>query len=243
MNENIKRIIEKIKNGENLTDMEKYDFIGYSICKHESGEKMSGFQSIGTSCLENENCLRRCKNEKYICYECYAMQQLKRYKTQRKKNKWCTYFYTSYDISKEYTPFINSTYFRFESFGELQNELQVKNYFTICEKNCNCNFTIWTKQPEYIKLAMDKYGIKKPKNLKVIYSRYELNQKPSIDYFRQLKTAYPFLNKMFSVFSKGFATENKININCNGHCESCLKCYDPKDRTILINEIRKKDKR
>lgn len=238
MTNNIKTIIEKIKARQPLTDAEKMAYINYSITTHNG--KMTGIPSISTSCLCNAHCIARSKNPDLICHYCYAMTYTDFRKTLREKLMVNTIFYTTYDIPKTAVPLINTLYFRFESFGDLVNETQVKNYFTITRVNKNVNCALWTKNPWIIDQAL-KDGVKKPSNMKIIYSIEKKNTVITMELFKEIKSRYPFIDAIFTVHDKKSIDENGININCGGKsCMECgFNCYRKSCRIRLINEMEK----
>lgn len=100
-------------------------------------------------------------------------------------------------------PRIYSLYFRFESFGDLNNEIQLINYFNICRKNPEVKFALWSKNLFIIDKAI-KEGHHKPDNLMIIASSPFLNK--IADY-----SQYEFVDKVFTVYTKD-AIEKKILI-------------------------------
>lgn len=231
----IETIKERIMNGDDLLNIEKLVYIQYSITEPSKGGKMDKIPSISTSALCNENCSSRSKNPACICSKCYARRDLSHKKTLRKKMECNTKFYTQYELTTVCIPLINNTVFRFESFGEIQNEIQVKNYFTIARKNKQCFFVLWTKEPGIIQTAKEKYNLRKPGNLRIIASEYFIDSHFAYDAMKK----YKFVDKVFSVYTKDFAAENNININCFGKCIECMKCYDRENRERFINEYLK----
>ena len=233
-----KNIIEKINNNQALTDAEKMTFINYSIATHSG--KLEGMPSISTSCLCNKYCIERSKNPNLICYYCYSMSYCDYRKTLREKLETNYRFYTNYEIPKKAVPLLNCLYFRFESFGDLNNVLQVKNYFTIARVNKNVKFALWTKNPWIISKAIAA-GINIPKNVKIIYSIPMINTIITKELYRKIKIKYPFVNAIFTVHEKQFVIENNIDINCGGKsCNACgKKCYEKTSRITLINELKK----
>lgn len=236
MKKSIKTIIEKIKNNEQLTSEEKKIYIMYSMTEHDKDGKMAYFKSISTSALDNTNCNNRSKCKNCICSKCYARQQLKRFKTLREKMHVNTLFYKHYNLTANDIPIINDSAFRFESLGELaageKGKQQLKNYYTIARKNKRTLFVLWTKQ--YMHIAQ-WHGLRKPKNFRIIASQYEINNLNSYEIYKK----YPFIDKVFSVYTKAFATNNDIVINCNGKCIDCMRCYSVDNNTVLINEYLK----
>lgn len=214
---------------------EKQDFIRKSISYHSG--KMDLIPSISTSCLCNTYCEGRRKNNCAVCKQCYAARLLKLRKTLREKMERNYKFYTEVELRPDEIPLINSSVFRFESFGELQNTLQVKNYFLIAEKNKHCTFAIWTKNPFIIHQAMKTYNIEKPENMVIILSNMLIdNPEPETGY---IPGEWTFADKYFSVFTKEYAAEHKININCEKHCIECMKCYSLDNKEVYINELLK----
>ena len=226
----INTIKERIKAGESLLDVEKMVYINYSITEPDPDGKMDRIQSISTSALLHEGCALRANCSNTICSKCYARRELNRKKKLREKMEYNTLFYTKYELTSRCIPFINSNLFRFESFGEIQNELQVKNYYSIARKNQHCFFVLWTKETKTIQAAREKYNLKKPGNLRIIASEYLINPQ------EEQKKKYTFIDKIFSVYTKEFATEHEIKINCSGKCIDCMKCYDKNNKEKYIRE-------
>ena len=238
MTKEIISIIEKIKARQALTDAEKMEYIRYSISTHDG--KLAGIPSISTSCLENLYCIARSKNPENICYFCYAMGYCGFRESLREKLDVNTIFYTEYDIPEKSVPLLNAMHFRFESFGDLNNVQQVKNYFCIAKVNKAVNVGLWTKNPFIIAQALDN-GVKKPANVKIIYSIPEINKVITIETYNAIKKEYPFIDAIFTVHDQKSIDENGININCGGKsCRECgFSCYRKSCRVKLINERKK----
>ena len=201
-----------------------------AICYNHSG-KMEFMQSLSTSTLLNENCKKYSNIEGSICSHCYAIAQLKRYKTQAQKLEKATALLTGDILPLETLPTITNLYFRFEAFGDLINAKQVVNYFNIAKKNPLVNFALWTKNPHIIAEAMKDYGTEKPTNLNIIYSSIFMN-----DINTAILKRYAFIDKVFTVYDKKTIEDQNININCGAlHCATCLKCYT-KNNIQFINE-------
>lgn len=191
--------------------------------------KMSGMQSLSTSCLCNKNCLNRVENSNLVCSHCYAQRQMKMYKNLEKCLKKNTEILTANLLTDEEIPLINATFFRFESFGDLNNEVQIVNYFRICKRNKHVKFALWTKNPWIIAEAINN-GESKPRNLQIVYSSPYLNKCDN------KLNKYPFIDKIFTVYTKEYIKANNIKINCGAKsCLSCHKCYI-KSKEIYINE-------
>lgn len=204
-------------------------YIVWSCTTHTG--KMSGIKSIGTSCLCNKSCITRHNTRDSICANCYSfrLQDLR----QELKNKLAlnTLFYSTYEIKPEQVPRINAACMRFESFGELNNELQFLNYRLIAAMNSHCIFTLWSKMLFLIDRAFKHNHISKPANMIIIQSSVFTNKADKIK--------YTFVDKLFTVYSKEYTAANNINITCGARdCLACMKCYSI-NNTVYLNELEK----
>lgn len=186
----------------------------FGFCTAHGG-KMSGILSISTSPTLNTRCAARAKNPESVCHECYSCAMMKYRKTLNRKLMRNTVKLTSGLIDEKDIPFINPILWplvRFESFGDLINETQVKNFFAIADCNPQCNFALWTKTPDIVASAIGS-GAVKPANLIIVISSDQLNVETSID-------RWPFADKVFTVY------DNDHEINCGARsCATCRKCY------------------
>ena len=211
-------------------------FVKNSITTHSG--KMSGIPSINTSALCNSICEQRRKDSDTVCANCYACNYLSYRKTLREKCERNHVFYTTKALSKEDIPTINNKYFRFESFGELENVQQLANYNEIAWYNSDTLFTLWTKNMHIVRefLAVECIA----DNLHIIASSRFVNVS-DMEYYK--KNYSGMFNAVFTVYTKEYASKNNININCGSkNCLDCLLCYrdvnwdyDP----FEINEILK----
>ena len=141
-----------------------------NVCVKHTG-KMAGMYSISTACTLNEYCLKRSKNPDSICANCFAQTMFKNpwYKWTLKRCEHNTKVLTESVLDADDLPLINALAFRFESFGDIQNTIQVINYFNICNLNPRVTFALWTKNPFIIANTI-REGHDKPENLIIIYS-------------------------------------------------------------------------
>lgn len=199
------------------------------ITTRHSG-KMSGMQSLSTSCLLNPYCQARQKDPTTICSHCYAQQLLAYRKTARDCYATNTVILTTAPLADDDVPLINVSYFRLEAFGDLVNRQHAENYCTIARHNPHTAFTLWTKNPALIDPAL------LPPNLRVLYSSPLLNTPQT-----EMLTRYPWLSGLFTVYTPTYAKEHGIEINCGARsCRTCLRCYNPDNPTpIIINELLK----
>jgi len=181
--------------------------------------KMAGMQSLSTSCLENTFCQMYAKDPQKICSHCYAQNRMKMYPSMQKCLRQNTEILTGRRLSYDEIPLLNAALFRFESFGDIQNEIQVINYFNICYKNPHVNFALWTKNPGIIKRAIEIYCEVKPVNLQIVLSSHFLN-------IVEDHSNYDFIDKVFTVYDQNHIDNNNIEINCGARsCLACRKCY------------------
>lgn len=189
--------------------------------------KMAGMASISTAVTTNARCAKNAKIPGSICAMCYAAKQMKFYPSMEKPMIENQRILTSEILPAEKLPTINNLYFRFESFGDLNNATQVKNYFNICYKNPRVKFALWTKNPDYIAAAI-RDGYEKPDNLNIVLSSLFVN--------KERKTRYPFIDKVFTVYDPDYIEKNNVQINCGAkNCFTCGLCYE-KNGISVINE-------
>lgn len=204
-----------------------------AICAKHTG-KMEGMQSLSTSVKLNPHCMERAKNPNCICHYCYAERMLAMYSSLEGKLAENTSILTSTVISPANMPILNVAWFRFEAFGDLNNYVQVVNYFNLCKRNPQTRFALWTKNPWIIQEAIEK-GFKKPRNLTVIYSSPALNCRAD-----NMPNLYPFIDKVFTVWSKDYLKDHpEIRINCGKKkCIECGICYK-RNKIVFVDEIKK----
>lgn len=198
---------------------EKY---GIKCTTNHTG-KMEGMISLSTSCELNPRCVKRSKTTGSICEKCFAFTHFKRYASNRPKFERNTIALTTQDVKVEDVPMLNALMLRFESFEDLINEQQAKNYFTIAKANKMIKCALWTKNPDIIAKAI-KAGNKKPRNLVIVYSSPAIDKEVSLE---KMQKKYPFIDKTFTVYSKDYLKDKPDDfINCGGRrCLECGVCY------------------
>ena len=195
--------------------------------------KMKGMQSLSTSPTENPICMERSKDVRSICHECYSIAMQAIFSPLAKLLKKNTEILTTTIIPVEYWPMVNTLFFRLEAFGDVQNTIQVNNYCNFAERNPHCNFAVWTKNIAFYDMVFKTR--KKPENLIIIFSSHYLNTEAVI-------TKFPFVDKVFTVYTAEHAIENQIKITCGGRkCIDCLRCYKKTDKVEYVNELLKAD--
>ena len=193
------------------------------ICfNHEA--KMQGVISMSTLVSKNKYCQARCKNCKAICSHCYAVSLSNQRKNLKNKLARLHAILTTAVLSKSDIPAIDSAlypYFRFESFGDINNTIQINNYNLIAAVNPAVNFTLWTKNPGIVQKAIND-GMQLSNNLVIGLSSLYLNT-PEIDKARR----YSFIRFLFTVYTPDYIQAHNVVINCGAkHCISCGICYD-----------------
>lgn len=237
-NDNIPAFIEFFKGCSSET---RQQIILDHICFNHDA-KMSGVISMSTYVGNNKYCVARCNNcNGAICQYCYAAALTgQRYYLKMKLIRIMAIL-TSVELSISDIPVINSElypFFRFESFGDLNNTLQFKNYNLIAAVNTGINFTIWTKNPGIIQRCIND-GLQLANNLIIGLSSLYLNT-PEIEKAKK----YSFIRFLFTVYDDQYIKEHNIVINCGArHCLSCGICYkylhEYKTGLYIINERKK----
>lgn len=229
--------------------------IDAAICKNHSG-KMAGFWSLSTSVKCNPLCAARAAHGEpvavelengetvdasMICAKCYADAMTSRYKSLAAKLEANTELLSSIALTADDVPFINCAFFRFEAFGDLINETHAANYMAIAAANPHCTFTLWTKNPQYIRGALAA-GAVKPANMIIILSSPFINVNVLEQKFAVIDD---FVDKVFTVYDKAHAGD--VVINCGGRkCAECRRCYRrenadamTRDDIEIVNELLK----
>lgn len=220
-----------------------YDHICFN---HDA--KMSGIISVSTFVGANKYCVARCNNcDNAICKYCYAASLTNQRAGLKNKLRRIHAILTTIELTIDDIPKIDAAlfpYFRFESFGDLNNAIQIKNYNLIAlvnsgnENTPGVNFTLWTKNPGIIQNAIDN-GLVLSNNLVIGLSSLYLNT-PEIDKAKR----YSFIRFLFTVYDDDYIREHNIKINCGAkHCISCGICYsylhEYTDGLYIINERKK----
>lgn len=193
------------------------------VTNHSEGTKMEGIQSISTSCLGNPICEARKKIKGSVCEKCYADTINKMRKSLTKHLMENMDILSSRLLTKTEAAMvpITSLVARIESFGDVQNVTQARNYIRIIRAHKYTKFGIWSKNLNLWGQAFDIEG--KPRNCTYVHSS------AMVDIPDFILTRYrKYVDHVFTVWShdiyddlyKGSPSE------CAGiHCMSCLKCY------------------
>jgi len=245
---NISEIIPKIiatlskASKETLSSME-YAFLVMClwIVQHTTN-KLEGISSISSSVHDNCFCKARQVLKDCICKHCYAYNQQAYQTGTREHNILNGIILRNVLIPTKHFKLLKILfpYIRIESFGDVFNVTQARNYIRIIkafpEKRC----AIWSKNIEIWRKAFEEEG--KPKNTTYVHSSSYLNKPETPN-----KEKYPFVDHVFTVYEKKYAKENNVMINCGGKkCLQCIlkrkNCYykvNKNNDTYFINELKK----
>lgn len=191
------------------------------ITNHAVNHKLSGFQSLNTSVLNNEFCSKMRLTDS-ICKLCYAASMEKRYTNLHNAISNNDNLLSSAPLNPRLYPVIMARAFRFHSLGELINLQHLENLASIANHNPDTFFTLWTKRKDIVN-AYFKAGLILPVNFSLIYSS------PVIDKIAVLPEHF---DKVFTAHSK----KTEVDVNCHSKCKDCMLCYSKND-VQYINEI------
>ena len=200
--------------------------------------KMKGIRSISTSVVLNEHCQKYRKIDGSICSKCYAAAMVE---SQYAKRDLPRTLAENKDIltrrlipTAEMPKFGKKVpYFRFESFGDLNNVIQAANYIRMAKANPETQCVLFTKNPRLIQLAEELSG-GRPANMNVVLSSIQMNR--PVTAFRNWKP-----DIVFTIYDKEHIEKDGIVINCGARsCKTCHKCYDKRShrsgKVEYINE-------
>lgn len=212
-----------------------------NITKHSG--KMEGLRSLSTYKNFNENCKRLAQNKLSICSHCYVDKNIKRYSTKEgnalenalvDNHK----LLTSRLLTKEEIirlNLFNDVYFRFESFGDLNNEIQLRNYVNIAKHYKNTNFALFTKHYNIVYKFVKEN--KMPNNINLVLSGIFLNNPFNtaiVDYIKK----YHKNTITFVVYDEETAEETNTRINCQKKCNTCLNCYKKGKKFDVVEKLK-----
>ena len=214
-----------------------------NISKHSG--KMEGIKSLSTFKNFNENCKRLAQNPLSICAHCYVDKTVKRYSTKKNGNALENALIdnhkllTSRLLTKEEIirlSLFNEKYFRFEAFGDLNNEIQLRNYINIAKYYKTTQFALFTKHYNIIAKYLNNGG-KISSNVNLVLSGIFLNNYFNtriVEYIKKLhKNTITFV-----VYDEKTAQENNIQFNCQKKCGTCLNCYKKGKKFDVVEKLK-----
>ena len=184
--------------------------------------KMKNIPSINVSSLSNSFCKLMSANKKSVCGKCYSNRYSKMRPLLEKKLLDNSELLSLNILSEEEVPSLNSRFVRFNSFGEIINDIHYQNLIKIAKKNPFTTFGLWTKRSDIVM----KYP--KEPNIKYIYSVSMINGK------KPPENVMEWFDKVFIVHKK----DTKEEINCHGACINCLICYTNNPVKIINEKVK-----
>ena len=207
------------------------------IVNHTSN-KLEGICSISSSVHDNLFCKARTKLKDCICKHCYAASQQARHTGLKEHNILNGIILRNVLIPVKYFKLLKIIfpYIRIESFGDVQNVIQARNYIRIIKAFPRKRCAIWSKNLYIWEQAFAAEG--KPNNTTYVHSSSYLNKPDNID-----KQRFSFVDHVFTVYTEEYIKQYNIKINCGGKkCMECLKkrinCYF-RNTEFFINEKKK----
>ena len=197
--------------------------------------KMANMPAITSSMLCNENCKKLMQIQGSVCEKCYT----KKYLASRPSVDTCykenSALLSSSIIPKNQLPFINAAYCRLESFGDIINATHLQNYINLIKKNNHCTFSLFTKN---YTVVFDYFKThRQPNNLSIVLSSLMLNTPFDVTKCQEIGLRNL---KIFTVYTKPYAKENGVIINCGkNRCIDCLRCYTKNKKPVYVAELLK----
>lgn len=205
---------------------------------NHTANKLEGICSVSSSVHDNCFCKARQKLIDCICSHCYAYNQ-QAYQTGLKEHN----ILNGIILRNVLIPVrffklltIIFPYIRIESFGDVSNVIQARNYIRIIKAFPGKRCAIWSKNIMIWQQAFAAEG--KPKNTTYVHSSSKVNEPDNIDLEK-----FSFVDHIFTVYDKKYVKLHNIIINCGGKkCLECIKakknCYF-RNNTLYINELLK----
>ncbi len=198
---------------------------------NHTDNKLEGLCSVSSSVCDNKLCSWRQKIKDCICSHCYAQNQ-QSYKTGLKEHN----ILNGLVLRNILIPvsffkknlFICSKILRIESFGDVANVTQARNYIRIIKAFPRKRCAIWSKNLLILEEAFRLEG--KPKNTTFVFSSSFINKPAAID-----RKRFSFVDHRFTVFDADYIKRWNIKINCGG--KKCMNCIKAKTNCYYHNDI------
>lgn len=204
------------------------------VTNHSKGTKMEGIQSISTTCLANPICQKRKEEPGSVCQRCYAANLCRLRKSLDCRLSANYSALTTHLLTKKEAAAVpvTSRVVRIESFGDVANVTQARNYLRIIKGHPLQRFGIWSKNPGIWLAAFKTEG--KPTNCTYVHSSMNVNQPDQLD-----PRFAKYADHIFTVWDKETypgVIKKSPRTECAGiSCMNCLKCYR-KNSSRHINE-------
>ena len=203
-------ICAKILESAKLTLIEFCKLVSCIWIVNHMANKLEGISSISSSVHDNCFCKAWRNLKNCICSHCYAHNQ-QSYQTGLKEHNILNGIILRnvlIPVKAFKTLIIIFPYLRIESFGDVANVIQARNYIRIIKAFPKKRCAIWTKNIPIWEQAIKEEG--KPNNTTFVLSSPYLN-KP---YDKSFTDKYDFIDHVFTVYEKAYAKQNNIVINC-----------------------------
>lgn len=225
-----------------LKDLDYLKLVNALWIVNHMARKLEGICSISSSVHDNFFCKCRQAIKNCICSLCYAFDQQAFQNGLREHNILNGIILRNVLIPVKYFKALTIIfpYIRIESFGDVMNVTQARNYIRIIKAFHKKRCAIWSKNIEIWYQAFKLEG--KPENTTFVHSSSKINEPDNIDLVK-----YDFVDHIFTVYDKIFAKQHNIKINCGGRkCMDCIKkhmnCYyrcNKYNNNFYINELLK----
>ena len=212
------------------------DFIEIHVTKHTDGTKMDGIQSISTSVLQNPICQARRKCEGSICAKCYANSLCKMRKSLEEHLAENMTKLSSRLLTRQEAALVpgSSIIARIESFGDVANVTQARNYIRIIRQHPGSKWGVWSKNWGIWHAAFKAEG--KPRNCTFVLSSPELNKRADVPEMMKSYVDHVFTvwdREAYDRLFRGGKTE------CAGiQCMKCQKCYKKRSSFYIDERVR-----
>ena len=238
----VNALLEKKERGEEITLVDQMMLVQQINVSTLTG-KLEGFYSVSTNVLMNQLCQARAKDCKGICKDCYAAAGVNRFGYLCMALEINHLILNNFLICEEawstlQLPSTNGK-FRIESHGDTASSTCAINYLRIIKSHRFLDVSIWSKNIAHYRVAFAKEG--KPSNCTFIYSSLYVNEVAEVP-----DDMVEYVDHVFTVFTKKYALENHIEINCGKYdenlemidqkCRTCMRCYI-KGTEFYINEL------
>lgn len=223
-----------------ITDYTEKDVLNVMMLTGKSvGEKVTMW-SLSTSSKKNARCQEHRKVSGSICKYCFSETAQDKDPGMQRNLEYNYDVLTKGFLNWDDIPVIDSDFFRFESHGDLDNDMQLINYLMFCEKaltyGSKTRFAIWTKNPEIMHFVFDVLGIRKPENLQIQVSSLYLDT--------VAPKQYSWIDRVFTVWTDvEIAKSSGAKLNCcdgirkHTYCIACNNCYVSGNGIENVNEL------
>ena len=212
------------------------------IVNHLSN-KLEGISSISSSVHDNKLCKAWRKLKGCICAHCYAHNQ-QSYQTGLKEHNIINGMILRnilIPVKAFKALVILFPYLRIESFGDVENTIQARNYIRIIKAHKDKRCVIFSKNLNIWAQTFEIEG--KPINTTFVASSPYLNTPIP----EEITNKYPFIDHVFTVYTEEYIKAHNVNINCGG--KKCMRCIIEKkncffkvskrNNSFYINEKKK----